>query len=100
VIASALAVGFLVVPLILRVNRGYFAICSAVLALQVVLGFAGSALHLQADLQATGQNLFDRIVHGAPVFAPLLFPNLAVLAGIGLWVLAWKHSSDNGSIRP
>jgi hypothetical protein len=87
VIASALAVGFLTVPLITRVNREFYTLCFALLAVQVLVGLAGTGLHLQADLAAPGKNLFEKAVHGAPIFAPLLFPNLALLAGIGLWVL-------------
>lgn len=92
VIASATAVGFLTVPLLTRVNRGYIVICFAVLALQVIVGVAGAGLHLYADLHDSGQDLFEKVVHVAPVFAPLLFPNLAILAGIGLWALARKQS--------
>ena len=95
VIASALAIGFLTVPLITRANRGFISFCFVVLALQVLVGLAGSALHLQADLNASGRNLFEKIVHGAPVFAPMLFPNLALLGGIGLWVLRKKSSDAN-----
>lgn len=87
VIASALAVGFLVVPLFTRVNRGFINLCFAVLTLQILVGFIGFALHLHADFNDVGKNLFEKTVHGAPVFAPLLFPNLALLAGIGLWTL-------------
>ena len=87
VIASALAVGFLVMPLMVRVREQYFSLCFAMLAGQVIVGSAGFALHLQADLHDVGKNLFEKVVHGAPVFAPLLFPNLAILAWIGLWTL-------------
>ena len=87
VIASALAVGFLTVPLIIQVKAGFFTLCFAVLAFQILVGLAGFALHLHADLNGTGKNLFENVVHGAPIFAPLLFPNLAVLAAIGLWTL-------------
>jgi len=86
VIASALAVGFLTVPLLQKTGTGYFLLCLVVLLLEVLVGFIGFALHLHADLIAEGGSLFQRIVHGAPVFAPMLFPNLALLAGIGLWV--------------
>jgi hypothetical protein len=48
----------------------------------------GFALHLHADLVAAGGGLMERVVHGAPILVPMLFPNLAVLAGIGLWALA------------
>ena len=58
VIASALAVGFLTVPLVARVDRGFFKLCFGLLALQVIVGLTGFALHLQADLNASGKNLF------------------------------------------
>jgi hypothetical protein len=47
----------------------------------------GIGLHLHADVHGVGPTLFDRIVYGAPVFAPMLFPDLVLLASIGLWVL-------------
>jgi hypothetical protein len=87
VIASAFAVGFLTVPLVQRVGLGFRLLCWLMLAGQMLVGVAGFALHLHADLVGDGGNLLQRVVHGAPVFAPLLFPNLALLAGIGLWVL-------------
>ncbi len=90
VISSAIAVGFLIVPLLMRVNRAYLRLCGAVMLLQAAVGFAGFALHLEADLHAAGPSLFEKVVHGAPIFAPMLFPNLALLAGIGLWILDRK----------
>jgi hypothetical protein len=97
VLASALAIGFLTVPLILRVNQNFFTLAFAVLALQILVGLAGFVLHLEADLRAAGNSLFEKIVHGAPVFAPLLFPNLAILAAIGLWALRRKTAADSKS---
>jgi hypothetical protein len=87
VISSALAVGFLIVPLMMGVSRAYLRLCAAVMILQAVVGVVGFVLHVNADLHAVGPTLFERVVHGAPVFAPMLFPDLAVLAGIGMWVL-------------
>ena len=97
VISSALAIGFLLPPLVTQVNRAYLRVCLLVMILQVVVGIAGFALHVSADWHATGKTLFDRIVHGAPVFAPLLFPNLALLAGIGMWVLHQKLPQTENS---
>jgi len=91
VAAAALAVGFLTVPLMVRTGRGFYQLCLGQLALQGAVGFAGFALHLRADLNGVGQNLFEKVVHGAPVFAPLLFPNLAVLGAIGIWSL-WANA--------
>ena len=87
VVASAFAVGFLTVPLLRRTGFGYVLLCVPVLLLEALVGLAGFVFHLRADWLAEGGSLFQRIVHGAPVFAPMLFPNLALLAGIGLWAL-------------
>lgn len=95
VIASALAVGFLTVPLMLRVKPKFFTLCFIVLALQILVGLIGFALHLQADLHAAGKSLLDKVIYGAPIFAPLLFPNLALLGGIGLWVLRQRNSETS-----
>ncbi len=94
VITSALAVGFLTVPLLMRVGTTFFRWAAAVLVLQVLVGVAGFLFHFEADVNGVGKNLFEQVVHGAPVFAPLLFPNLAILAGIGLWVLR-KNFADS-----
>lgn len=91
VISSALAVGFLVVPLIMKADRSFLRVCGFVMAAQVAVGVLGFGFHAYADWHKTGENLFLRIVHGAPIFAPTLFCDLAVLAGIGLWALHQKH---------
>jgi hypothetical protein len=85
--ASALAVGFMIVPLIMRVDRPYVGVCTALMLLQAVVGVVGFALHLYADIYGVGPTLFDRIVYGAPIFAPMLFPDMALLTLIGLRVL-------------
>jgi len=91
VISSAVAVGFLVMPLVLKVDSAFLRLCGLVMLIQVVVGILGFTFHALADWHHNGENLFLRIVHGAPIFAPTLFCDLAVLAGIGLWVLGWKH---------
>ena len=90
VISSALAVGFLFVPLIMQVNRAFVKVCAAVMLFQAAVGILGAILHARADIYSTGPTLFDRVVYGAPVFAPMLFPDLVMLASIGLWVLYQK----------
>jgi hypothetical protein len=88
VASSALAVGFLLVPFLVRVTDAYLGLCALVLFAQAIVGVLGFGLHLAADLRNPGATMFDRILSGAPPMAPLLFPNLVVLALIGLWVLA------------
>jgi hypothetical protein len=88
VISSALATGFLIVPVLMRVTRRYLDLCLAVLGVQALVGIVGFALHLRMNLYAPGVSFFERSVYGAPPMAPLLFPNLVALAMLGLWQLA------------
>lgn len=83
--------GYLTLAVGWPVNRHYLRLGVLVLGLQIAVGMLGFVLHLLPSVTegATGP-LRDRIVYGAPVFAPLLFCNLALLAGIGLWDLAIK----------
>jgi hypothetical protein len=85
VAAAAFATSFLAVTLLLPSAKLVRATL-AVMALQVVVGVLGFALHVQADLHARG-TIPDRVVHGAPIFAPMLFADLALLAGIGLVIM-------------
>jgi hypothetical protein len=87
VCSSALAVGFMIVPLITRVSRGFLSVCALLMLFQAGVGLLGFALHLRADVFGNGPTFFDRVVYGAPIFAPMLFPDLVVLACIGLWTL-------------
>jgi hypothetical protein len=87
VVSSALAVGFLLVPLIMRVSLSYLFACVVVMLIQAAVGITGFILHVRANIYAPGPTLFDRFVFGAPAFAPMLFPDLVLLALIGLWAL-------------
>ena len=87
VISSALATGFLIVPLVLKVTRRFMDVCLIVMVGQALVGVLGFWFHVQANLVEPGHNLFDKLVNGAPPMAPLLFPNLVGLALIGIWAL-------------
>jgi hypothetical protein len=97
VISSAVAVGFLAMPLLLRVDRAFLRLCGMVMLAQAAVGALGFTLHALADWHNIGDTLFLRIVHGAPIFAPTLFCDLAILAGLGLWALGRKPSPENHS---
>ena len=56
--------------------------------LQVLVGGLGFALHLGANFGKPADTLLDRFIYDAPIFAPLLFANLAVLAWIGMWAMS------------
>ena len=87
VISSALATGFLLVPLVLTVTRRFLDVCLIVMLTQALVGILGFGFHVQANLVGPGHDLFDKLVNGAPPMAPLLFPNLVGLALIGMWAL-------------
>jgi hypothetical protein len=98
VVSSALATGFLVIPLVLTVTRRFMDVCLIVMVTQALVGVLGFWFHIQANLVEPGHNLFDRIVNGAPPMAPLLFPNLVGLALIGMWALL-PHLEEATSSR-
>ena len=87
VVSSAFAVGFLLAPFLVRVDRRYLGWCVVVLLGQALVGLLGFYFHAAADLTKPGPSWWDNLVYGAPVLAPLLFPNLVPLAFIGLWRL-------------
>jgi hypothetical protein len=87
VAGSAIAVGFLAVPLLTRVSRVFIDACAAVLVLEAAVGLWGFFLHTSANLEGPSLHAFDNFVYGAPPMAPLLFPNLMVLGIIALWQL-------------
>jgi hypothetical protein len=91
VAVSALAVGFLLVLTLARPTRLLLRATTWILGLQVITGLLGLGLHLRPLLDFSTAPLLERVIHGAPVFAPLLFVNLALLGGIGIWEL-WRQA--------
>jgi hypothetical protein len=87
VISSAFAVSFLLVPFVVRIGPRFLWLCAAILLFQAVVGVLGFGFHVLADLEGPSSIMFENIVHGAPPFAPLLFPNLVLLSLIALWEL-------------
>jgi hypothetical protein len=87
VVASSIAVGFLTVPLFMRISRQYIDLCAAILLLEAGVGLWGFVLHAAGNLRGPSVHAFDNFIYGAPPMAPLLFPNLMVLGIIALWQL-------------
>lgn len=90
VFASAFAVGCLGTLFFVYPHPIYFRFCIIVLVINFIVGVAGFFLHLSADLQAPGVTQIDKFLYGAPIFAPLLFPNLSILAALGIWTMFSK----------
>ena len=95
VISSALAVGSFLIYLPGNPARSYSRWCVAVLVLQAIVGSTGFLLHLSADLHGPSRNLFSNVISGAPPFAPLPLPNLAILGFLGL--AAYNQQTEEAS---
>jgi hypothetical protein len=87
VVSSAFAVSTLLVPFLVPVTRRYLGLIGVVLGIEAVVGVLGFVLHAEANLHGPSVSAWSNFVYGAPPFAPLLFPNLVILAMIGLWNL-------------
>lgn len=85
VAASAVAVGFLAVPIVERVSRSFIHLTAGILLLEAGVGVWGFALHALGNLKGPSIHAFDNFIYGAPPLAPLLFPNLVALGMIALW---------------
>ncbi len=92
VVASAYGIGALLVVLMRPDDGRAMRFAMAMLALQVVVGLAGFLFHGTANLAGPG-GARENFLYGAPIFSPLLFPNLAALAGLGLIGLARTRTS-------
>ena len=88
VAAGALGSSFLLLTFFRPHDRVLRRATVAVLAAVTLVGVVGFALHVQSNLARPAVNLWEGFLYGAPVFAPLLYPNIAVLAAIGLWAAA------------
>ncbi|HTS38797.1 MAG TPA: hypothetical protein VMH04_24195 [Candidatus Solibacter sp.] len=85
--ASAIAVGFLVTPLLMHVSKKFIVLCGAILLAEAGVGGWGFLLHATANLHGPSTQLLKNLTFGAAPFAPLLFCNLALLGFIALWRL-------------
>ena len=84
VVSSAIAVSFLGTALVRKCSRRFFEICIAIMFLQVFVGVIGFYFHAITVTKGLSSSFFENLVYTAPVFAPLLFLNLAFLSGLGL----------------
>lgn len=95
VVAAAFAVSFLATFTLRKEDTKFAKLCLFLMAIQLAVGVWGFYYHAKANLGAEGKEVFENFVFGAPVFAPLLFANLALLAALGicqLFFLAKKRT--------
>jgi len=92
VVGAAFGCSFLAVFLVRPESAVLERAVRYVLVLEATLGVLGFALHVRANLGRPG-SWFDRALYGAPLFAPLLFADLAALGAIALWSKARRASA-------
>ncbi len=90
VAVAAVTVGWLIIPIFLRTPALYLKLALGILALAAITGVVGFLLHLNPTITEEGGTLRERVIYGPPLFAPLLFPNLALLGALGVWDLLAK----------
>jgi hypothetical protein len=103
VVASALAIGFLSVAAaaaaVAHRSRLYLRLCIGLMGLEIVVALVGWGLHLRAVAASPMAALWDRVVYSAPLFAPLLFADLALLAMIGLATLDMRAKATIHKVK-
>lgn len=85
VVAAGIGLSFLFVAIGAHKNRSYLRSCGLIMAAEVLVGLVGTGLHLRAIFAGPSEVFLDNAIHTAPLFAPMLFVDLALLAGIGVW---------------
>ncbi len=96
VIVSAFTVGFLLSAIFDTSNPKLLRACFSILVLQGGVGLLGFYYHIGANAEGPSQSIRENFLFGAPAFAPLLLPNISVLAALGLWCL-WEHAKFAGA---
>ena len=90
IFTSAIAVGFLMTALLQPIPPPFLKVCVVILIINGLVGLLGFFLHFLVDLRSVELSIRDKFIHGVPVFAPLLFVDLALLGMLGIWNLAGK----------
>ena len=90
IFTSAIAVGFLMTALLQPIHPPFLKVCVVILIINGLVGLLGFFLHLLVDLRSAELSIRDKFIYGAPLFAPLLFVDLALLGMLGIWNLAGK----------
>ena len=96
VVASAAAIGALSVAVVEYQNRSYLGLCLGLMVVEIVVAGIGWLFHLYAIAVSPMEDLWERVLYSAPAFAPLLFADLAMLAGIGLATL-YAQAGDSAA---
>ncbi len=92
VLGAAFGFAFLLAATWAHRERPYLRACFWMMGAQLVVGLLGAGLHARAILAGPSESLLSNAIHTAPLFAPLLFADLALLGSIGLWC-SWSSAT-------
>jgi hypothetical protein len=92
VVASAAAIGALGVAAAEYRNRPFLKLCLGLMIAEIAVAVAGWLFHARAILESPMDDVWERVLYSAPLFAPLLFADLSILAAIGLATLHFQAS--------
>ena len=85
VVSASFGLIFLLWPCFESYSQNYLKIAAIVMFVQIIVGLLGFILHIWDTKLFQGSIDWDNIVHGPPIFAPLLFVDLAILGLLGLY---------------
>ena len=97
VAAAAFGFTFLARAIWVPADRSFLRVCAWVTGAQILVGLAGAGLHVSAILEGPSESLLSNAIHTAPLFAPLLFADLAILGGLGLWCMLSTNPNSGDS---
>ena len=97
VVSSAYAVAFFALAVLMPLDGSFLRACMYLAFAQAIVGAIGFLLHIYGISGGVSSLLSENILFGPPLFAPLLFSNLAVLVGIGLYDLKTQARAAHGS---
>lgn len=87
VAAAGAGIGFLLMLVVRPADVVLRRTAAWIMVAQIIVGVAGFGLHLRSNFYRPAPTAWERFVYGAPIFAPLLFANLAILALLGIWAI-------------
>lgn len=91
VVAAAIAVANLASVIFIDQSREWLQRSALIMLAQIAVGVLGCWYHARALTASPMDSLWEKLIYGAPLFAPLLFADLALLALVGLWSLRPSH---------
>lgn len=91
VVAAAFGLAFLTIAIPFHLNRRHITVTAWVMAAQNIVGVLRAGPPVQSILHGPSESLLANAIHAAPLFAPLLFADLAILGDLGLWCV-WSTS--------